>query len=140
MQAVANSSKARRRRLSVLIADDNPDVVATLSALLSLEGYVVTTCLSGKEALQSIERLQPDVCIIDIVMPDLSGYDIAREVQALGLPRRPVMFAISGHHTKPSDMLLARTTGFDHYLTKGAHPEELLRLLDTIAGTEPPTA
>jgi CheY-like chemotaxis protein len=138
MQPAAKSNNARRRRLSVLIADDNADVLATLSALLSLEGHVVSTCLSGKEALQSIERLQPDVCIIDIVMPDLSGYDIAREVQALGLPRRPVMFAISGQHTKTSDMLLARATGFDHYLTKGADPQEVLRLLDTIAGNRPP--
>ena len=134
MQPVAKTGKAARRRLNVLIADDNPDVVDTLSALISVEGYAVSTCLSGKEALQSIERLQPDVCIIDIVMPDLSGYDIAREGQALGCPRRPVMFALSGPHTKTSDMLLARTTGFDHYLTKGTDPEEMLRLLETIAG------
>ena len=124
------------RRLNVLIADDNPDMVTMLSSVLSHEGHVVNTCLSGKEALRAIERFKPDVCIIDIVMPDLSGYDIAQEVPNLHLPRRPVMIAISGHYLQSSDMLEARQRGFDHYFTKGADPKEVVRLLDVISGAE----
>jgi CheY-like chemotaxis protein len=131
---VPASVQQSARRLSVLIADDNPDMVATLSCLLADHGHVVKTCLNGKEALHSIERFRPDVCIIDIVMPDLSGYDIAQEVQNLRLQPRPVMIAISGRHTESSDMLRARQLGFDHYFTKGADPNDVVRLLDVIAG------
>ena len=136
MQAAAKD-KTNRRLLSVLIADDDPDVLATLSALLAQEGYVVNTCSTGKEALHCIERYKPDVCVVDIVMPGISGFEIAREVQNLRLPRRPVMIGLSGWYTKTSDMLLARAAGFDHYITKGADPMEIVRLLGTIARNRP---
>jgi CheY-like chemotaxis protein len=133
-------SRAAKRALTVLIADDNPDVVATLSALLTHEGHVVHTCTNGTQSLEMIKRVKPAVCILDIVMPGLNGFDIAREIHALQLAQRPVLVAISGQYMNASDVFLARAAGFDHFFPKTADPRELLGLLAIVAGGQEPSA
>jgi CheY-like chemotaxis protein len=136
----SNPSRVPKRALSVLIADDNHDVVVTLSALLTHEGHIVHSCTNGTQALETIKRVRPTVCILDIVMPGLNGFDIAREIHALQLGQRPVLVAISGQYMSPSDAFLARSAGFDHSFPKTADPRELLGLLDIVAGGQDPSA
>jgi DNA-binding response OmpR family regulator len=112
----------------------------TLSAILREEGHIVHTCASASLAVEAIKRHKPDVCILDIVMPGKSGFDIARDVRAMDSSQRPVLIAISGNYTKPSDKLLAGSFGFDHFLTKPAQPTELLALVNGIAGQSPAAA
>lgn len=133
------SLPGKKRQLSILIADDNADTVTTLSALLHNEGHIVHTCIDAGIAVESIRRYAPDVCIVDVVMPGRSGYQIAREVRALEF-RQPVMIAISGEFKKPIDQLLARSVGFDHFFAKGEDPGALLGIIDQLAETEPPLA
>ena len=123
-------------KLSVLIADDNPDIVSTLAAILADEGYVVNTCLSGTHALECIKQYEPDVCLLDIAMPGMTGFELASEVQRLTLSKRPRLIAISGEYTKETDRLLAQSVGFDHYLVKPADPSVLLRMLEEIGAQE----
>jgi DNA-binding response OmpR family regulator len=73
--------------------------------------------------------------ILDISVPGMSGFAVAQQVRHSFLDvRRPLLIAISGFWTDPSDKLVARQVGFDHYLNKPCPPDELLRLLTPISG------
>ena len=136
----ANKSlPGKKRQLSILVADDNADTVRTLCALLHDDGHIVHTCIDARVAVESIRRYAPEVCIIDVVMPGKSGYQIAREVRSLEL-RQPVMIAISGEFKKQVDQLLARSVGFDHFFAKGDDPAGLLEVISRLAEAEPPLA
>ena len=115
----------------------------TLAALLRDEGHVVHTCANARIALEAIRQHQPDVCILDIKMPGKSGYELAREIRAAELTPEPVLIAVSGHFKRPSEQLVARASGFDHFFPKGtSEPAEILALLDTLATPDngPPSA
>jgi CheY-like chemotaxis protein len=133
----------QKASLGIFIADDNPDAIMTLAALLRDEGHVVHTCANANIALDAIRQHRPDVCILDIKMPGKSGYDLVREIRAARLQPEPVLIAISGHFKRPSEQLVARASGFDHFFPKGtSEPSELLALLDKLAAPDngPPSA
>jgi DNA-binding response OmpR family regulator len=141
VQAHNNTQAARSRRLSIFIADDDIDTVSTLAAILRDEGHVVVTAENTKVALEQIRDYKPDVCILDIVMPGKSGFDLAREVKNMNMPQRPIVIFISGVYTRPSESLMAKSSiGFAHFIRKPADPVELLALLDRIASDRPTAA
>jgi CheY-like chemotaxis protein len=126
---------AARRRLRILVADDERDMVATLSAILQDEGHEVREVYIGTEVLRLAQSFDPDVALIDIGMPGMSGYDVARELRdALG-KHRPVLVAVTGWK-QSSDRILAKLAGFDHHLAKPFEPQALLDLLETFPGSE----
>jgi len=132
----ASEGAARRAvkgKLRVLIADDDRDMVATLAAILNDEGHTVREVYRGTEVLRLIEQFDPDVALVDIGMPGMSGYDVAREVRETH-DKRPMLIAITGWK-KPSDRILARLVGFDHHLPKPFEARELLDLLDPLAAS-----
>src|SRR5581483_8164903 len=106
-------SRARARRLRVLIADDDRDMVATLAAILNDEGHQVREVYRGTEVVRLLEEFDPDVALVDIGMPGMSGYDVARQVRERYGKGRPLLVAITGWK-KPSDQILAQLAGFDH--------------------------
>jgi len=117
--------------MSILVADDEPDIVQTLAAILTDEGHIVHTVAHGALVLEAISRFKPEVCILDIEMPGKNGYTLAREiVDAQPLPRRrPLLIAISGRWKSQTDKLLAKSVGFDHFFTKPADPADLVQVL-----------
>lgn len=123
---------AARGPLRVLVADDDRDTATTLAAILRDEGHQVQTVLRGDEVLDMCRLFRPDVLIADINMPGESGYAIARELRERHGPLAPLLIAISGQWTKPSDRLLGQAVGFDHYLLKPCDPNELLPLLEPL--------
>ncbi|TMG78189.1 MAG: response regulator [Betaproteobacteria bacterium] len=132
----ASEGAARRAvkgKLRVLIADDDRDMVATLAAILNDEGHTVREVYRGTEVLRLIEQFDPDVALVDIGMPGMSGYDVAREVRETH-DKRPMLIAITGWK-KPSDRILARLVGFDHHLPKPFEARDLLNLLDPVAAS-----
>ena len=129
-----NKNSAPARRLTILIADDDVDTVLTLAAIMRDDGHVVHTCANANIVIEAIERHQPDVCILDIVMPGRTGFSIVREVLGKPLAKRPVLIALTGVFTKASDEIVARTAGFDHFVRKGDAPDALLGLISEIAG------
>ena len=125
-------------RLRVLIADDDRDTGLTLATLLRDEGHEVNTVLRGDEVLDVERLMRPDVLIIDINMPGMSGYAIAREIRERRPTAAPLLIGVSGVWTRTSERLLGHAVGFDHYLVKPCEPRELLRLMDAFAqGSSP---
>jgi len=121
-------------RLSILIADDEVDMVMTLAEMLRDEGHIVHTTANANTVSRAIERFKPDVCLLDIVMPGKSGFTIAREVMTMKLEHRPVLIAISGVFNSASDEVVAKSAGFDYFIRKGTDPGELLGLVNSLAG------
>ncbi|WBY03250.1 ATP-binding protein [Ramlibacter tataouinensis] len=104
---------SRRRR--VLVIEDNRDVLAALRAKLELEGHSVSTAADGIEGLNRLLRQQPEVSIVDIGLPGLTGYELARHARAAGYAGR--MIALSGYGLA-RDVDSAMVAGFDGYLVK----------------------
>lgn len=120
--------------LRIIIADDDRDTVWTLAAILRHEGHGVQGVQRGEEVLKAARFLKPDVAVIDLQMPGISGYAVAQELRNLFYPLSPPMLiAISGTWIQGSDRLLAQHIGFDHHLAKPCDPNELLRILAPLA-------
>jgi len=120
---------AGKRRLRVLVADDERDQVATLAMLLADEGHEVREVYRGSEVLRMVRDFDPDVALIDIGMPGMTGYDVAREIRQIFGEHRPKLIAITGWK-QSADRLLARLAGFDHHVPKPYDPTALLALID----------
>jgi CheY-like chemotaxis protein len=117
----------------VLVVDDNVDSAQSMSLLLELEGYRVECAYDGEEALQRAAAFRPDVVLLDLGLPRLSGYEVARrlrgEIEAgATLPQEVLLVAVSGYG-RERDRRAAREAGFDLHLTKPADPDEVLRVL-----------
>ena len=117
-----------RRRLRVIVADDDRDAVLTLAAVLAHAGHEVREVYRGSEVLRMVRDFDPDAALIDISMPGMTGYDVAREIRQLFGAQRPVLIAVTGWK-KTSDRILAQMAGFDHHLAKPFESEALLALL-----------
>ena len=108
----------------VLIVDDNGDAAETLGTLLETLGAVVAVVNSGRSALSAFDTFRPDTVLLDIGMPEMDGYEVARRLRAL--PNHPdvQLIALTGwgqHH----DQRRARAAGFDHHMVK---PPDIVRL------------
>lgn len=132
MSGGAAQPGGKRMRLRVLIADDDRDTATTLAMVLRDEGDEVHTTLRGDEVLDSCRLLRPDAVIVDINMPGMSGYAIARELRERHSTLAPLLIAISGVWTRPSDRLVGTAVGFDHYLLKPCEPRDVLRLIEPL--------
>jgi CheY-like chemotaxis protein len=118
------------RALRILVADDEPDTLQMLTALLELEGHVVRGVASGPEVLSTIPLFRPDAIILDVSITGLSGYAVAQAVRhSFTDVRRPLMIAVSGVWKQAGDRLVAQQVGFDHYLVKPCDPAKVLELL-----------
>ena len=120
-----------RRRLRVLVADDERDQVATLAMLLLDEGHEVREVYRGSEVLRMVRDFDPDVALIDIGMPGMTGYDVAREIRQVFGVGRPLLIAVTGWK-QSSDRILARLAGFDHHLPKPFDTAKLLELMEPL--------
>jgi len=117
------------RSLRIIVADDEPDSVATLKLLLNDEGHDVVALSKGSDVLRRVEDFRPDVLVLDLAMPDMSGYELAKEIRKRYGRITPLLIAITGRYKQASDKMLGQIVGFDHYLVKPYEPKELLALL-----------
>jgi PAS domain S-box-containing protein len=114
--------------MRVLVVDDNVDAAQTLAAMLELYGEDVRTAFGGLQALEVVERWQPDAMILDIGMADLDGYELCRRVRALGQRPPPLIIACTGWGQN-EDRDRTRRAGFDAHVVKPVEPEAILTLL-----------
>ena len=119
------------RTKRVLIADDNRDWADGLAVLLEEQGYSVRTTYDGREAIEAARTFQPDVVVLDIRMPRLTGYETARVFNRHPQSTRPILIAITAWAGE-SGKLRAEMSGFDYYLAKPAEPAEILELLKNL--------
>jgi signal transduction histidine kinase/ActR/RegA family two-component response regulator len=120
----------------VLLVDDNADALQSLGMLLELEGHQVTLCGSGREAIQLMQETLPEVAIVDVGMPDMDGFDVARAVRADSRLNDIMLLALTGYAAE-SDKSRALAAGFDFHLTKPLSLEKLQQLLSNRAEGKP---
>lgn len=112
---------------SILLVEDNDDARAALSALLELEGYVVVGAADGAAAIEAFRTKKPDIALVDIGLPGIDGYEVARQIRALG-PPQPFLVALTGYG-RPEDRQRAAEAGFDTHLVKPVDPTDLTAVL-----------
>lgn len=113
----------------VLIVDDNRDAAEALALLLKLEGFATLVAFDGQTALEAVERSPPDVVLLDIGMPIMDGYEVARRIRAIPAGADIVLVALTGWG-QAKDRQQAFAAGFDEHLTKPADPDKLGRILN----------
>jgi len=123
-------AQAARAPLRILIADDERDTASVLAAILRDEGHEAHMVLRGDEVLEMDRLVRPDVVILDINMPGMSGFAVAREIRARRGVAAPLLVAISGKWTRKEDQALGEGVGFEHYLLKPCDPRQLIELLN----------
>jgi PAS domain S-box-containing protein len=124
----ADPGAAQRVRRRVLIADDNIDAGESLAALLRMDGHEVLVVRDGQEALATWATFQPEIALLDIGMPRLNGYEVARSVRQNDPGRAVVLIAATGWG-QTRDKAEAVGAGFDHHFTKPIDPDRLRELL-----------
>jgi len=117
---------------SVLIVEDNDDARRMLEAALALEGHVVRSAANGKSGLALADQTRPDVALIDIGLPDIDGYEVARHLRAKHNGRRISLVAVTGFG-QPEDQQRAIDAGFDAHIVKPVNPERLKQVLAELA-------
>jgi CheY-like chemotaxis protein len=125
--ADVSSDSARR----VLVVEDNTDAREALTMLLEESGHDVRAAADGMEALSQAEQFTPDVVLLDIGLPGLDGYAVARQLRASPRSADALLVAITGYG-QPEDRALARAAGFDYHLLK---PVESTRLFELLSRT-----
>jgi CheY-like chemotaxis protein len=115
---------------SILIIEDNADARDALRVLLELEGHAVEAAEEGNQALELARAKDPDIALVDIGLPGIDGYEVARRVRARDR-RRPVLIALTGYG-QPEDRRRATEAGFDDMLVKPVDPTALTNLLATL--------
>lgn len=123
--AFARSATSKRRH--ILVADDNTDAAAAIAELLRLEGHRVETARDGAAALRIAQSLQPDVAFIDLNMPIMDGYELARSLQSNLSGGRIRLVALTGMG-QAADVERTTAAGFDLHLTKPADPQLVLHI------------
>lgn len=123
--AAASAERVARR---ILIADDNNDALESLATLLQLNGHEVFTATNGGTALQCAERQRPEVVLLDIGMPILDGYEVAKRIRQHPWGQRITLVALTGWG-QDSDRRRSREAGFDSHLVKPLDLETLTDLL-----------
>ena len=118
--------------MRILIVDDNPDTLLTLGTWLKADGHVVRTLANGTLAVEAVGEFEPDICILDILMPETNGLVIGRELTEAYGAARPFLIAISGKFFSAADRLVALKCGFDHFLEKPADPRELSNVVNEV--------
>ena len=128
-KTVASSAARKSRR--ILVVDDNVDSAEVTAILLRLEGHEVTVAHNGPAAIEQIPTMLPDILLLDIGLPEMDGYELARYLRNLPETRDAVFIALTGYG-RPDDRQNSKNAGYDHHLVKPIEPEELLALIATL--------
>ena len=126
VQVVVEAAAEAPRR--ILLADDNADFAQSLAQLLSSRGHDVRVAYDGQEAIEAARAFQPQVAFLDIGMPKVHGYDVARRMRQDAPTARCVLVAVTGWGQE-GDRQRAREAGFDRHLTKPVDPREIESIL-----------
>ncbi len=112
----------------ILVVDDNADTTESLALLLQLDGHDVRATLEGHSAIASAQAFRPQVVLLDIGMPDLDGFEVARHLRTLPETKHALLIALTGY-AQPEDRELSMAAGFDHHLAKPLEYEQLKILI-----------
>ncbi|HEU4928031.1 MAG TPA: response regulator [Vicinamibacterales bacterium] len=105
-----------------VLADDDPEVARIVDAHMRVEGFSTTIAFDGQQALEAVEREQPDVLILDLMMPKMTGFDVLHRIRALADKPRVIVLSARG---REQDVTRAFDLGADDYMMKPFSPQEL---------------
>jgi len=109
----------------ILVVDDEPDITALVAYHLARAGYLVTTAASGSEAIRAAKEARPDLVILDLMLPGISGYDILAELRSREETRDVGVILLTARREE-ADRIRGLSLGADDYLTKPFSPQELI--------------
>jgi two-component system, chemotaxis family, CheB/CheR fusion protein len=121
----------------VLVVEDNADSREMLCELLEMSGFKCRTAENGLAALDLMKAQIPDVAILDVGLPGMDGFELARRIREDGKLFQTCLIALTGYG-QPSDRAISKQAGFDAHLVKPVQAEELLGLLDKLHANPPP--
>jgi len=127
------SARTKRR---VLIVDDNHDLAETAKVLLIASGHDVRTAYDGVSAVATANEFDPEVVLLDIGLPGMSGYEVAKRLRASEQRRSMLLVALTGYG-QDADRQLAREAGFDQHLVKPLDPATLEKIVESISVPTP---
>ena len=116
------------QRVRVLVVDDALDIVRTCAILLQYAGFEVRTASNGHDALKVAAEFHPRIALLDVGLPDLDGYEVARRLRADLTLQMMTLIAITAYGSE-EDRRRAKAAGFDHHLVKPVHFNNLLSLI-----------
>jgi CheY-like chemotaxis protein len=116
------------QRRSVVLVEDNEDALESLRTMLELDGHTVVTARDGVSGLRTVLELRPDVAVVDVGLPGMTGLEVAKRSRGAGFAG--LMIAISGYG-RAQDVRQARESGFDAHLVKPINASDLQRLMTT---------
>ena len=115
--------------LKVLVVEDHDDTAASLAVLLRLYGHQVEVAADGPSALRAVQASPPDVVLLDIGLPKMDGWLVAKQIREQTSWKRPLLVAISGYGTQ-ADRLRSQEAGIDLHLVKPVEPDTLAHVLE----------
>jgi len=119
-------SKAPPRR--VLIVDDNEDACESLAVVLRTMNYAAECCIDPTQTTKRIADFRPDAVLLDLGMPGMNGYEVARQIRKTPGLGKLMLIALTGY-ASPEDKALTKAAGFDYHMVKPVDLDELQRLL-----------
>ncbi len=125
------------RALHVLVVEDNVDAADSLSLLLRLYGHEVQVARTGPTALEMASGFHPDVVLLDIGLPGMDGYQVAKHLRERPEFKNVMMCALTGFTPSEADRQRQQETGFDHYFVKPVELASLLELFKTVGQSSP---
>lgn len=129
--ALASTDTMSVQPRTLLYVEDNADVRSVMSEMLRLLGYEVIEAENGEDALAAVTEKQPDVVLLDIGLPDMSGYEVARQIRRMPSRRDVPIIALTGFG-QSRDKDAAASVGFNAHLIKPVDPEELIRTVEAV--------
>jgi len=125
---LTNNRFVATRKLRVLVVDDYPDSAESASMLLAFYGHECRTAVTGRDALEQAAAFDPDIVILDIGLPDISGYEIARTLRARAAGRPLYIAAVTGWG-QAQDRMRAFAAGFDQHVIKPTDAHKIQHIL-----------
>ena len=113
--------------LRILLCDDQPDIVQSLALLFQSQGYDTAVTYVGSSCVHKARAWKPHLALVDIGLPDISGYEVATGLRALPFGKDLTLVAFTGYG-KPEDVQRAEEAGFDHHVKKGGDPVALVEI------------
>lgn len=132
------TAERQMTKLRVLIAEDNVDAADSLAMLLEIVGHTVDTAHDGIAALDMMERIRPNVMLVDIGLPGIDGFEVARRARALPSGKDTLLIALTGYG-RDEDKERTREAGFDYHLTKPVELDQLKLLVAGDGSTQRPS-
>jgi DNA-binding response OmpR family regulator len=122
------------KQTKILIADDNENIRAALTYLLEDEGYSLSLAKDGAEALRKVRELSPDILFLDIMMPEINGYDVCRAIKNDPVLKKTYVIMLTAKG-QADEQERGKAVGADEYVVKPFSPMEILAKIRDILKT-----